>query len=167
MILHHPFFISIIQWKHFSTGTVCDMGYNHFLIIFRGVLMPFTTTWAYLQLTPILVKYQGGKVSYSPRIESQPLSYPVSLNSDHHKVFFNDVPSPLLVTWDRMVKGVWSSVFRFRKLGCVHASSLQSCPTQCDPMDYSQPDFYPWGSPGKNTGVGCHFLLQKILVTQE
>ena len=24
----------------------------------------------------------------------------------------------------------------------------------------------PWGSPGKNTGVGCHFLLQGILPTQ-
>ena len=25
----------------------------------------------------------------------------------------------------------------------------------------------PWDSPGKNTGVGCHFLLQGILLTQE
>ena len=24
----------------------------------------------------------------------------------------------------------------------------------------------PWDSPGKNTGVGCHFLLQGIFVTQ-
>ena len=24
----------------------------------------------------------------------------------------------------------------------------------------------PWGSPGKNTGVGCHFLLQGIFPTQ-
>ena len=24
----------------------------------------------------------------------------------------------------------------------------------------------PWDSPGKNTGVGCHFLLQGILPTQ-
>ena len=24
----------------------------------------------------------------------------------------------------------------------------------------------PWGSPGKNTGVGCHFLLQEIFPTQ-
>ena len=26
---------------------------------------------------------------------------------------------------------------------------------------------YPWDSPGKNTGVGCHFLLQGIFPTQE
>ena len=25
---------------------------------------------------------------------------------------------------------------------------------------------YPWDSPGKNTGVGCHFLLQGIVPTQ-
>ena len=24
----------------------------------------------------------------------------------------------------------------------------------------------PWNSPGKNTGVGCHFLLQGIVQTQ-
>ena len=24
----------------------------------------------------------------------------------------------------------------------------------------------PWDSPGKNTGVGCHFLLQEIFLTQ-
>ena len=26
---------------------------------------------------------------------------------------------------------------------------------------------YPWDSPGKNTGVGCHFLLQGIFATQQ
>ena len=25
---------------------------------------------------------------------------------------------------------------------------------------------YPWDSPGKNAGVGCHFLLQGIFLTQ-
>ena len=32
-------------------------------------------------------------------------------------------------------------------------------------MDCSPP-LSPWGSPGKNTGVGCHFLLQGIFMTQ-
>ena len=42
------------------------------------------------------------------------------------------------------------------------AASLQSCPTLCDPIDGSPPGspIHPWDSPGKNTGVGCHFLLQ-------
>ena len=37
--------------------------------------------------------------------------------------------------------------------------SHQSCPTLCDPIDGSPPGSHPWDSPGKNTGVGCHFLL--------
>ena len=39
------------------------------------------------------------------------------------------------------------------------AKLLQSCPTLCDLMDCSL--LHPWDSPGKNTGVGCHFLLHK------
>ena len=39
------------------------------------------------------------------------------------------------------------------------AKSLQSCPTLCDPIDGSPRGSHPWDSPGKNTGVGCHFLL--------
>ena len=37
----------------------------------------------------------------------------------------------------------------------------QSCPTLCNPMDYSPPGSSVQGdSPGKNTGMGCHALLQ-------
>ena len=48
----------------------------------------------------------------------------------------------------------------------LSAKSLQSCPTLCDPMDWSLPGSCPWDSPGKNIGVGCHFLLQGIFLTQ-
>ena len=37
-------------------------------------------------------------------------------------------------------------------------SVAQSCPTLCNPMDCSLP--------GRNTGVGCHSLLQGIFLTQ-
>ena len=50
------------------------------------------------------------------------------------------------------------------------AKSLQSCPTLCDPMDGGrQPTRLPcpWDSPGKNTGVGYHFLLQCMKVKSE
>ena len=48
---------------------------------------------------------------------------------------------------------------------CTAAKSLQSCPTLCDPIDGSPPgSTRPWDSPGKNTGVGCHFLLQCVKV---
>ena len=50
---------------------------------------------------------------------------------------------------------------------CVRAKLLHVYPTLCDPMDYSSPGpFCPWVSPGKNTGVGCHALLQWIFPTQ-
>ena len=44
------------------------------------------------------------------------------------------------------------------------AKSLQSCPTLCDPIDSSPPGSPVPDSPGKNTGVGCHFLLQCMKV---
>ena len=47
------------------------------------------------------------------------------------------------------------------------AKSLQSCPTLCDPTDSSHQAPRPWDSPGKNTGVGCHFLLQCMKVKSE
>ena len=44
----------------------------------------------------------------------------------------------------------------------------ESCPILCDPMDCSPWGLLcPWNSPGKNTGVGSHSLLQAIFPTQE
>ena len=50
----------------------------------------------------------------------------------------------------------------------MHAKSLQSCLTPCDTVDCMQPPriLCWWDSPGKNTGVGCHALLQGIFLTQ-
>ena len=43
----------------------------------------------------------------------------------------------------------------------------QVCPTLCDTMDCSPPGSSVHGdSPGRNTGVGCHVLLQGIFPTQ-
>ena len=44
----------------------------------------------------------------------------------------------------------------------------QSSPTLCDSTDYSPPSSSVHGdSPGKNTRVGCHALLQGICPTQQ
>ena len=49
---------------------------------------------------------------------------------------------------------------------CV-CSVVQSSLTVCDPINRSPPRLLClWDSPGKNTGVGCHFLLQGIFPTQ-
>ena len=51
-------------------------------------------------------------------------------------------------------------------LGLNAAAKLhQLCLTLCDPIDCRLP--HPWDSPGKNTGVGCYFLLQCMKVKSE
>ena len=47
------------------------------------------------------------------------------------------------------------------------AKSLQSYPTLCDPIEGSPPGSPSWDSPGKNTGVGCHFLLQVRILEKD
>ena len=47
------------------------------------------------------------------------------------------------------------------------AKSLQSCPTLCDPRRQPTRLPRPWDSPGKNTGVGYHFLLQCMKVKSD
>ena len=37
----------------------------------------------------------------------------------------------------------------------------RSCPTLCDPRRRQSTRLrHPWDSPGKNTRMGCHFLLK-------
>ena len=55
---------------------------------------------------------------------------------------------------------------------CVHAcactltsSVAQSCSTLCDSVDDSPLSSSVQSFPGKNTGAGCHFLLQGIFLT--
>ena len=48
---------------------------------------------------------------------------------------------------------------------CV-CSVTQLCSTLQSYEPLSTRLLCPWDSPGKNTGVGCHFLLQGIFLTQ-
>ena len=53
------------------------------------------------------------------------------------------------------------------EINCAVCRVTQSCLTLCDPVDCSPPGSSVRGdSPGKNTGVGCHALLQGIFPTQ-
>ena len=63
--------------------------------------------------------------------------------------------------------------FDFKRHFCLlikeskESEVAQLCPTRGDPMDCSLPgSFCSWDFPGKNTGVGCHSLLQGIFPTQ-
>ena len=57
----------------------------------------------------------------------------------------------LVLQMTNLENEVWSAA--------AAAKSLQSCPTLRLPC--------PWDSPGKNTGVGCHFLLQCMKLKSE
>ena len=50
-------------------------------------------------------------------------------------------------------------------IAAAAAKSLQLCLTLFDPMDCSLPGFSD--SPGNNTGMGCHFLLQCMKMESE
>jgi len=59
-------------------------------------------------------------------------------------------PGTLHCSWPHIYKVIFS------------LSYAQSCPTVCEPARL----LCPWDSPGKNTGVSCHGLLQGIFTTQ-
>ena len=50
-----------------------------------------------------------------------------------------------------------------KKSTAAAAKSLQSCPHRWQPTRLP----HPWDSLGKNTGVGCHFLLQCMKVKSQ
>ena len=79
----------------------------------------------------------------------------------------------LLLSWgiinsNKMHLSVFSSL-NFDS--CIHLGEVlvaRSCLTLCDPKDCSPTRLLcSWDSPGRNTGVGYHALLQGIFPTQE
>ena len=51
---------------------------------------------------------------------------------------------------------------------CRTAAATAKLLQLCEPIDGSPPGSpHPWDSPGKNTGVGCHFLLQCMKVKSQ
>ena len=56
---------------------------------------------------------------------------------------------------------------QFDMAAAAAAKSCQSCPASCDPIGGGPLGSCPWDSPGKNTGVGCHFLLQCMKLKSE
>ena len=74
--------------------------------------------------------------------------------NEHMYVFWQSLR--FLLSWQL----IWIYLFGFVLI-------IQSCPILCDPMDCSLPgSSVHKDSPGKNTGVGCHALLQGIFPAQ-
>ena len=60
-----------------------------------------------------------------------------------------------------------TKMFNIMSHCAILCSVTQLCPTLCDPMDCSPPGSSVHGdSPGQNTGMGCHALIQEIFPTQ-
>ena len=74
-------------------------------------------------------------------------------NTATHQVYY-DIFEPFLSQFKQLASREGSAEGG-KKCICMHA---QLCLTLCDPMDCRL--LWPWDFPGKNTGVGCHFLLQ-------
>jgi len=76
--------------------------------------------------------------------------------------FKNSWPPPNFAWWYHADSNKLSKL-----LAAAAAKSLQSCPTlrphRWQPTRLPR----PWDSPSKNTGVGCHFLLQCMKVESE
>ena len=78
-----------------------------------------------------------------------------------------ETPFPYLKLEILLLCQVSTAVFQSCVCVCV-------CACVCSAMSNSLPPhglqptrlLHPWDSPGKNTGVGCHFLLQGIFPTQ-
>ena len=75
---------------------------------------------------------------------------------------------PKILCWNPNPKcgirswGLWEGILLWE----CYCLLTKSCLTLCDSMECSLPRFLcPWDFPGKNTGVGCHFLLQGIFPT--
>ena len=70
--------------------------------------------------------------------------------------------------WPSLLRSLW----KFSRISswqncCLLCMCTQSHSTLYNPMDSSLPGFsVPANSPGKNTEVGCHFLLQGIFLSQ-
>ena len=78
----------------------------------------------------------------------------------------------MLIIWPVLYTKESQSTFSFIIWSCsiyytVATKSRQSCLTLCNPIDSSPLGSHPWDFPGKNIGVGCHFLLQCMKVKSE
>ena len=66
----------------------------------------------------------------------------------------------------RWLDGITDSVGSKRSASRLERRAASFAWTLGDPTEGSPPGSCPWDSPGKNTGVGCHALLQGIFPTQ-
>ena len=101
---------------------------------------------------------RGGALSEGPRDAPGGLR---AFGADAGRAPGKHRPQQLVESPDRQLE------WQLPTLAAAAAESRQSCPTLCDPIDGGPPGSRPWDSPGKHTGVGCHFLLTCMKVKRE
>ena len=93
------------------------------------------------------------KIFFLPHL-SPSIQFPIPLQVDYSYQFLVNLARDSL----------YGYTLHNQHMLCLVASSF---PTLCDPMDCSLPgSSVQEDSPGKNTAVGCHALLQGIFPTQ-
>ena len=109
-------------------------------------------------------------LSLPPPPHSTPEIFKVSLVLQFSPLFFFTLflrAAPITWIWffwaKLLIRKLFSFYFISESDSVSHSVMSDSLQLRC-----LQPTrlLCPWSSPGKNTGVGCHFLLQQIFLTQ-
>ena len=66
-----------------------------------------------------------------------------------------------------LIQCSWKLIFQLISTLVVGGLVAKSCPTLVIPWTVAYQTPCLWDSPGENTRVGCHFLLQRIFPTEE
>ena len=82
-------------------------------------------------------------------------------NSNQRDILYSDESKAFELGFLFSCRLAYFSIF-----SATSAKSPQSCPTLCNPWQPTRLP-HPRDSPGKNTGVGCHCLLQCMKVKSE
>ena len=66
--------------------------------------------------------------------------------------------------WSPISEDKWKKIIIISEIIYITCTHAQLHHILCDFMDYDLPVklFFPWNFPGKNIGVGCHFLFQGV-----
>ena len=150
------------SWSHFSGyfyTTKKDITVSTISLIREETL----TLWSNLELS-----FQGSLLFSSQNhpmysVWRQSLLYLAGKREGEEKTNKQKVSSPEFSV-SRCLHWVYWLVQQPQALPWLDSESevAQWCLTLCDPVEYS---LHPRDSPGKNTGMGCHFLLQGIFPT--
>ena len=112
----------------------------------------FETPWTVAHQAPL-------SVGFSRQEYWSGLSFPTP------GIFLTQESNPHLLHWQASSLSLGKTYFKFERK--KESEVAQLCPTLLRPHGLQPTSLlHPWSFLGKNTGVGCHFLLQGIFPTQ-